>query len=214
MSNVMNLVRDRLGEQELRKLGSIIDADPRQTERGVAAAVPVLLGGLARNANGSSEGAASLDRALERDHDGTVLDDLDGLLAAAESMLGGRGGGGTSAKALDGAGILEHILGGRRGTVERGIGRASGLDASQIAKLLPLLAPIVMSALGKLKRRENLDAGDLASRLEKDAREVEGKTGLGELIGGLLDSDGDGRVLDELGRLAGDDALGSVLRGR
>ncbi|MFW6040185.1 MAG: DUF937 domain-containing protein [Gemmatimonadota bacterium] len=162
-----------------------------QTERGVAAAIPVLLGGLARNANASPDGAESLNHALERDHDGSVLDNLGDLLGAAESAFGagdsgGSGGGlgelagalagalggqafgdaatpsGSAVKVLDGAGILEHVLGGRRRTVERGIGQASGLDVSQIAKLLPLLAPIVMAALGKLKRKEGLDAGGLA----------------------------------------------------
>lgn len=145
---------------------------------------------------------------------------LGDLASALAGALGGQAFGdaatpsASAAKALDGAGILEHILGGRRQTVQRGIGEASGLDTSQIAKLLPLLAPIVMGALGKLKRQEDLDAGGLASRLENDAREVEGKTGLGDLIGGLLDQDDDGSVLDDLGRLAGDDLLGSLFGGR
>lgn len=205
MSSLLNLLHEQLGDRQIGEISRVIDADPESTRSAISAALPVLLAGLARNSSASDERAESLNRALEKDHDGGLLDDLGPLLGMAGALLGGGGGGGMPSrdaqpKAFDGAGILEHILGGRREPVEQSVGKASGLDTSQIAKLLPLLAPIVMAALARVKKEQNLDGKGLATRLEADRREVESKPGLGGVIGSLLDADGDGSVIDDLGR--------------
>ncbi|MGI9038489.1 MAG: DUF937 domain-containing protein, partial [Gemmatimonadota bacterium] len=121
MSSLLNLLRDQLGDREIGEISRAIDADPQGTQSAIAAALPVLLGGLARNSNASDESAESLNRALEKDHDGSLLDNLGPLLGMAGALLGGGGGGGggmpsrdAQPRAFDGAGILEHILGGRR----------------------------------------------------------------------------------------------------
>lgn len=206
MSSLLNLLQNQLGDREVGEISRVIDADPESTRNAIGAALPILLAGLARNSNASGERAESLNRALENDHDGSLLDNLGPLLGMAGALLGGGGGGAMPSRdaqprSFDGAGILEHILGGRRETVEKGVGKASGLDTAQIAKLLPLLAPIVMAALGRMKREENLDAGSLAKRLDTDRREIERDSGLGGVLGRLLDADGDGSVIDDLGRL-------------
>lgn len=215
MSELMELIERQLGDREVDQLGSAIGADSDGTRRAIRAALPILLAGLARNANASGDRAHALDQALTNDHDGSLLDDLGPLLGIAGALFGGErdrgtGGGGvltgrdrppSMPRALDGPGILEHILGGRREPVERGVGKASGLDSSQIAKLLPLLAPIVMAALGRVKRDQGLGAEGVARQLEHERRTVERKSGIGDLITGILDADDDGSVLDDLGRL-------------
>jgi len=92
---------------------------------------------------------------------------LGSLLGAAVSMMG-QSGAQERPKALNGAGILGHIFGAKQPTVEHGVAKASGLDVSSIAKLLPVLAPIVMSALGTMKKQNNLDAAGLAGMLEQE----------------------------------------------
>jgi hypothetical protein len=225
MSDLLGTLQQTLGPRTIADLGRQIGADSATTERAVGASLPLLIGGLARN-TADPQGAASLDRALERDHDGSVLDQLGSLLGggaqgggglggllggAAGSFLGGQQGG---AKALDGAGILGHIFGGRRDRVETGVGRASGLDSRQVGQLLVLLAPLVMGALGKVKRNRQLDSDGLRSMLGEERREVESRVstrGKGSLLD-LLDRDDDGSGLDDVGELvAGQGGRGGIL---
>lgn len=234
--DILNQLQSQLRGPALDGLARQIGAGRGETESAVGAALPLLVGALARNANRSPEAAGSLARALERDHDPSLLDQLGGLLGGgssggaaggglaglAGSLLGGGGrsggaaggggladlagsllGGGGGSKALDGAGILRHVLGDRRGAVEGGVGRASGLRAEQVGQLLMLLAPLVMSALAKVKRERGLDEGGLADVLGREREEIEERAP-GVSRGGLLDvldRDGDGQVGDEIAAL-------------
>lgn len=219
MSDLMGILGRQLSGDALSQIGSAIGADEQSTQKAIAAALPALLGGLARNATSSSQGATALASALDRDHDGSVLDDVGGLLSGflggsagsgggLGSLLGaavGMLGGGGASKSLDGDGILGHVLGDRRATLERGVSRASGLDLAAVAKLLPLLAPMVMGALGRLKHDRGLDAGGLAGMLSEEQRGLE-RRAPGMKSGGLmdmLDQNDDGSIADDLARLAG-----------
>ena len=171
------LVRE-LGGDTLDRIGSRIGADRETAGKASQAGLAALVGALARNA-GDGDGAAALDRALENDHDGGVLDDVAGLI-------------GDPARA-DGAGILRHALGDRRGRVEAGLGKATGLDAGAAGNLLETLAPMVMAALGREKRRNGLDASGVANLLGGERRSIDAAdAGAGGLLGTLLDADGDG----------------------
>ncbi|HRF38840.1 MAG TPA: DUF937 domain-containing protein, partial [Saprospiraceae bacterium] len=64
-----------------------------------------LVSALARNAS-TEQGAAALSNALDRDHDGSILSNLAGLLGGQAPAQDNR--------ALNGAGILNHILGDRQ----------------------------------------------------------------------------------------------------
>lgn len=219
MSGILDLLTAHLDGGSVREMSRKIGADEGATQKAVAAALPLLIGGLARNAS-SREGAESLAGALDRDHDGSLLGNLGSLLGGGNlgglmDLAGGLLGGGSSKKTLNGDGILGHVLGSKRPNVEKGIAKASGLDLNQIAKLLPLLAPVVMGALGKVKRQENLDAGGLADLLGQERTQIEQKTP-GMNAGGLaslLDFDGDGDVSDDVAKIGGALA-GSGLLGR
>ncbi len=176
-------------------LAKQIGADTGATRSALASAVPALIGALARNAQ-KPGGADALSAALQRDHDGSVLDDLVGSIGGA---LAGGGG-----KALDGAGILGHLLGGRRGAVEQQIGRRSGLDPQSVSQLFDMVAPLVMGALGRAQRERSLDGWGLEQMLGAERQRAEASVpgGLGPLAR-ILDSDGDGQVGDDLVRVGG-----------
>ena len=244
MSGILDLLNQQLSGPAVQQMSSQLSADPESTQKALSAALPMLVGGLARNAQ-SPEGAQSLANALERDHDGSLLDGLAGLLGGASgggsggglgALLGGAsggssggglgallgaasggggglgdllgglmGGGAPASKTTDGDGILGHILGNKRGAVEQGVARSSGLDAGTVGKLLPMLAPLVMGALGRAKREQNLDAGGLASMLNQERARVERDTpGMqdGGLLG-MLDMDNDGDITDDVAKLGG-----------
>ncbi len=187
MSSLLELVTQQLSGGATREISGRIGADQATTNKAVAAALPLLLGALSRNAS-QGGGAESLHRALAKDHDGSLLDDLAGFLGQSDSGPGD--------------GILRHTLGSKRPTVERRLGAATGLDASAIAKLLPMLAPIVMAALGKAQRSGNLDAQGLAGLLggETDSMTRRDPNTMG-FLGQVLDADNDGDV--DLSDIAG-----------
>ncbi|WP_457654053.1 DUF937 domain-containing protein [Rhodocaloribacter sp.] len=231
MSSILEMLSQQIGGAQLQEISRSIGADPAQTRQAIGAALPVLLGGLAKNAAASPDAARSLASALDNDHDGSVLDNLGdvlGMLGGGGASGGGLGamlgglagqmmGGGSPApvnpRAVDGEGILRHVFGERRAVVEQAVSRAGGLDASMVGRLLPLLAPLVMGALGKVKREQNLDPEGLVSMLGQERATIESQTpALGGLLG-LLDADDDGDVKDDLLKLGGS-MLGSFFGGK
>ncbi|WP_412070457.1 DUF937 domain-containing protein [Rubrivirga sp. IMCC43871] len=200
MNSILDLLADHIGGENVGQIAGAIGADKRQTQTAVAAALPAILTALNRQTNTTS-GAGALASALDRDHDGSLLDHLGGFLA-----------GQVSGKQADGGGILGHILGGQRSTVEQGVAKASGLDMAQVAKLLPILAPIVMAALGKRKRQSGLDEAGLSGILGEDATRARQAAPSGVLgaLSGFLDRDGDGSIQDDLLAQAGQAALGKL----
>lgn len=212
MPSIFDSVTEQLSGPNLTQLSQQIGADEATTSQAVQAALPMLLGGLARNAS-SPGGATSLAGALD-EHRGGLMGNLGGLLGNAESGPG--------------AGILGHIFGQRRGTVESGVGQATGLDQSQVGKLLMVLAPLVMAALARRQQAHEeqqvpvpggaaptpAGPGALPDILAKEAQEAQQRapTGLGGLLG-MLDRDGDGNPLNDIGRMASG-GLGGLLGGR
>jgi len=181
MSSILDTVQQQLGPDTIQQMSAALGADPSATSSAVSMALPALLGGLSHNAS-TPQGAAALDRALD-DHDGSILDSLGGgmgggLGGALGGLLGGGGG-------IGGA-ILGHIFGGKRPAVEEGVGRASGLNAAQVAQLLAMLAPIVMGALGKMKRERGIDASTLPSVLPSAPAASTGGFDLNSILGGIF----------------------------
>lgn len=199
MSEMMSMLSRALGGNTVSNIARQIGADESQTSSAINAALPILLGALDRNTD-QPGGADALFGALNRDHDGSLLDDIGGFLGGS--------------KAGAGAAILGHILGDKQGSVETGLGRASGLDAATIAKLLPILAPIVMGVLGRLSRQQGLDANGVSGYLtgERERAQKDLPDGMA-VLGNLLDSNNDGEVIDDVVKL-GSGLLGSFFSQR
>lgn len=185
--SLIDLVTQQLGSGGIQQLSQQIGANEQQTAGAVQMALPVLLGGLAKNAQ-TPQGAQSLSGALD-EHQGSA-----GMLGNLGALLGGGGGAG--------AGILGHVLGGRRGAVEQGIGRASGLDAGQVGKLLMLLAPIVMAVLARRKQEQGLDAGGVGGMLNQERTELQQRNPQLGGLASILDRDNDGSIMDDLANIA------------
>lgn len=197
MSDLMSMIAGALRGGTLESLSRQIGADPDATAKAVSAALPVLIGALDRNTN-DTDGAAALFNAVQKSHDGSILDNLAGALGP--SLLG------------DGQDILSHVLGGRRGPVETGVSRASGLDMSSVAKLLPMLAPIVLGAIGKMQRQQNFDAAGLSDALTRERRRmVQDQPHAMSALESLLDSNHDGQVADDVVKI-GASLLDSFLK--
>ncbi len=210
MSGILDILTQQLGGDAVRQMSRHLGADEGATQSAIAGALPVLIGALSKNA-AKPGGAEALRNALEKDHDGSVLDNLGAILGGGG---GGGGGGGVSSRSLDGAGILGHILGGNQSKVASSLGQATGLGAGSSGKLLAMLAPLVMGALGRTQRQKGLDTGGLADLLNGERRQAKAAapSGLGGLLGSFLDQDGDGDFKDDVAKM-GMGMLGKLFKG-
>jgi hypothetical protein len=207
MSSVLDELAAQLSPQTIRAMSAQIGAAPQQTASAIETALPLMLGQLERNAS-TPQGANALLGALDRDHDGSILDDLAGFLGSGPSASNERS--------------LDHIFGGKKGTVESAVARRSGLDMGQVMKLMAMLAPLLLGILGRQKSSAgggmsqggglgdliggmlggggSGGGGNILSDLLGGAtgRMQQQQPGLGGMLGGLLDRDGDGSVMDDL----------------
>ena len=97
-----DMLLSQLGEGGLESLSQSLGANPQATKAATAAAIPLLFSALAKNAS-SDDGASALAGALERDHDGSILDGLGSAF--------------TPDRRTEGDSILKHVLGGHRAPV-------------------------------------------------------------------------------------------------
>ena len=186
--DVSALLNSTQGQAIVRNVSQQLGLNESQAGNAISVAIPAILAGLTKNAQ-SPEGAQSLNNALEQKHDGSLLDNLGSLLQ-----------GNAGALLQDGSGILGHIFGGNKTTVEQGISQKTGISMDKIGPLLALLAPIVMAYLGKQKQQTNTNAGglgDLLGGLLGGAQKTSGG-GLMDIVSGVLDKNKDGNVLDDI----------------
>ena len=180
MSTLLSMLTQQLGGDTMKKISSQLGADENATKGAVSASLPLLISALSKNAS-SDDGANALSNALSKDHDGGILDNLQGYLGKSDTSVG--------------EGILRHTLGGKQETVQKGLSKSSGLDASSTGKLMSMLAPMVMGALGKVKQEKGLDTQGLAGFLGQEKEELERTEpkAMG-FMSNLLDADRDGDV--------------------
>lgn len=187
MSDLVSEILGSLDSQKIQEIASSLGLNPDQAKTAVGMAVPFLVGALNKNAS-TPDGAQALHQALVKDHDGGLLDNITGALMG---QVAGRAGNGQA--------ILGHILGGEQQAVGQKLGGVAGLDSSKALQLLSTLAPLVMSALGKLRMQKQLDSSDLQAELQKQQAKVEATDpGLMGMLTGVLDKDKDGSALDDV----------------
>ena len=176
MAELMDTLNQLL-EQQTGQISSRIGADETKTRSALRAAVPALLAAFSQEA----ERGGGIRQAIERDHDGAIIDQLSDYLGGSAQL---------SPRTTNGAGILDHVLGDRRTDMQQALSAKSGLDAGSIGSLLALLAPIVMGMIGK---KSNASPGggfsldDLGSILGRERQDAKSKN---PDIGDILDSFG------------------------
>lgn len=167
MNNILALLNGGLGKDVIDNISKQAGTSKKDTQTVVTAALPALLGALQNNA--SSGGAGGILQAISTKHDGSILDNLAGALG--------------SDTAKDGAGILKHVLGSDQASIQQALSKKTGVSGATVAKILALLAPVVMGYLGRETKKSS----------------VNNEKGLTDMLGGLI------------GGGSGSDLLGSLL---
>ena len=130
MSGILDLLNSDLGKQIVSGVAGSTGQNESKTSSVLTMALPVLMKAMQRNAS-TPEGAQGLLGALSGKHDGSILDNLEGLF----------GGGVDESVKQDGDNILGHILGSKKQGVENIISQKSGIDAGSVANILKVAAP-------------------------------------------------------------------------
>jgi hypothetical protein len=182
----VSAVDDILSQIPMDRLASQLGVDEGTAEQATRQALPALLGGMEANAQ-DPKGAESLADALGRHspalvQGGVNLDEVD---------------------TNDGEKIVGHVFGEQKGEVVNRLGAVDGGGGQNlIGKLLPMLAPIVLSYLasrmggggGKTSATaasggggvEDLLGGLLGGVLGGGGAKGGGGGGIGDILGGLL----------------------------
>jgi hypothetical protein len=194
MFSLEDLLGKEQGSRAVEQISQNLGANSSTVNSAIQMALPVILSGLARNAQ-NPQGAQSLNNALEQDHNGGLLDNLMGYL-----------GGGLPApqevtRQTNGSGILGHIFGNNQTEVAKEVSQNTGLDMGQVAQLLITLAPIVMNYLGRQKQQQHFGADELAGWLGGQQEQIQ-QSPQSSLINSILDRDGDGSTMDDLASMA------------
>ncbi|MBK8826917.1 MAG: DUF937 domain-containing protein [Saprospiraceae bacterium] len=165
--------------------------DKGQANTAVDGILATLLNGVANNAS-TPEGQDGLLSALDRDHDGSILNDLGGFLSGAVQPA--------NPQTANGTGILNHILGDKQGNAVDSISKASGIDASSIMKMMATLAPVVLGMLGKARatQPQAQSGGGLLDLIKGATQTVNQQPTTQSIFAKLLDKDGDGNVMDDI----------------
>jgi len=199
MSSILDLLNSQLGAGGVEAISRQLGIDPQTAQQAIAGAIPILTGALAQHAS-TPGGAASLSQALQQ-HDGSILDQATQYLNQGDTSAGD--------------GILGHILGGNRNNAAGGLAQATGLDAGTAGKLLMMLAPLVMGAIGRMHNQQGQDPGALGGLLgglHQDAQSA-APSGILGMLEGMLDSNHDGSIVDDVTRIGGG-LLGGLLGGK
>jgi hypothetical protein len=169
MSDFMEEFRQSVGNKVSGKLGSEMDLTSDQAAVAIDAVGPLILGGLKRQMEDHG-GEERLGHILDKYGDASMVDDPEDYIgrAAKEAQGDPSLGGLLGDSGQEAAGMLDQKL---------------GLSAGMGAKLIPMLAPLILGMLAK-KRAAGGGEG--------------GGGGLGALSG-VLDRDGDGSILDDIG---------------
>lgn len=205
MSGLLDLLNSPMGKQIISGVSGSTGQSESATGNLLSMAMPVLMGAMKKNAQ-TPEGAAGLMSALSGKHNGGILDNLGGLFD----------GGVDDSVQQDGAGILGHLLGSNQANVENALSQKSGIDSGSVGQILKVAAPLLMGVLGKQTQQAGVSNASginslLGSMLGGQPQENQ------SLISSLLDSDGDGSILDDVagmvlgGKKSG--GIGSLLGG-
>lgn len=198
----MSAVDEILSSVDMGQLARQVGAEPDEVEQAARTALPALLGGLQAN-NADPAGSASLQEALSQ-HDGSLLD------------------GGVDVSQVDqadGAQIAKHIFGDNQDQVVHQLGGVGG-GASKgiISKLIPILAPIVLSWLAKQvlggAGSGGAGSGGGATPGQTPGRASGGGLGdvLGQVLGGATQGAQSGGACVNTGSIISD-VLGGLLGG-
>lgn len=166
----------------------------------LAVAAPLVISYLRKKSQEDPNEAEALNSALDKDHDGSILDHPSQV----------------EARQQEGGSILDHVFGGEKSTVENQLSQKTGISMDKIGPILGMLAPIIMGYIGKQKQSKGVNSGgglgDLLGGILGGAQsqaQAEPSHPLNDILGSVLGGSSQGNT----GGNPLNDLLGGMLGG-
>lgn len=166
----------------------------------LAVAAPLVISYLRKKSQEDPNEAEALNSALDKDHDGSILDHPSQV----------------EARQQEGGSILDHVFGGEKSTVENQLSQKTGISMDKIGPILGMLAPIIMGYIGKQKQSNGVTSGgglgDLLGGILGGAQsqaQAEPSNPLNDILGSVLGGSSQGNT----GENPLNDLLGGMLGG-
>jgi hypothetical protein len=194
--SLIDLITGNAGNQVAEQAENKFGISKGQIIALLAVAAPLIISYLKNKAQDANE-AEALNNALDKDHDGSILNNP---AAALERQQ-------------EGGSILDHIFGGQKATVENQLSQNTGISMDKIGPILAMLAPVIMGYIGKEKQASGANAGGLGDLLggilggAQQQAQAQPSNPLNDILGSVL-----GGATQQSGGGLGD-LLGSVLGG-
>lgn len=174
---------DLLKQIPISDIAKQVGIDPSVANAAVAQILPTLVGGMAANAQ-DEKGAESLTKALSSHQ---------GKLDSRKNVA--------NIDTADGDKIVSHVFGAKKNEVVKAVSGAKGVGQDIIAKILPIVAPIVLAWVAN--QFFGGDKASTGSTSKKKSAPADNAGGIGDLLGGLLGGSAGGSGGDLLGGLIG-----------
>lgn len=195
--SLIDLLTGNTGNQVAEQAENKFGISRNQIIALLAVAAPLIISYL-RNKSQDSNEAEALNNALDKDHDGSILNDPTQL----------------ETRQAEGGSILSHIFGGQKDAIENQLSQNTGISIDKIGPILAMLAPVIMGYIGKEKQQNNVSAGGLGDLLggilgsASNQAQAQQSNPLNDILGSVLgggQSQSSGNPLNDI--------LGSVLGG-
>lgn len=195
--SLIDLLTGNTGNQVAEQAENKFGISKTQVIALLAVAAPLIISYLRKKSQDANE-AEALNNALDKDHDGSILDDVSQA----------------DARQSEGGSILNHIFGDEKPNVENRLSQNTGISIDKIGPILSMLAPVIMGYIGKEKQQNNVGAGGLGDLLggilgnASNESQQQQSTPLNDILGSVLgggNSQSSGNPLNDI--------LGSVLGG-
>lgn len=194
MENLLNTILSHVDDQSLQSISERANTSPSQAKHALSDAIPLLMNAMAKNSR-DPEGAASLQQAIQKDHNGSILDNLGSFFNNPDSA--------------NGPGILKHVLGPKQQVAAEYISKDSGVSESSAHKILEYAAPLVMGFLGKNSGGGGMGIGNLLSSFVNNQNQENPQAQ--SFLQKLFDKDHDGDIMDDL-KEKGSSLLGNIFK--
>ncbi len=159
--DILGLIKDKLTDTVIEKVSNFLGEHPENIGSALNSAVPIVLGGIVRNASNDEDTAKVMDVLKDGGHTGEILDDLPNLLGNFDK---------TQLLITIGSNIFNHFTGNKNNAIVEKLSSITGIRKTSASSLVGLAAPLVLGALGKVVAKEGLGVSGL-TKLLSDQRE-------------------------------------------
>jgi hypothetical protein len=157
MSGIFDIVQRQLKGGALQEIAERAGIDPATAQQAVNVALPKVLGGMAQHVSEPNNAQVIHAEADKYSSNAGVLGNL-------PNVFTGQG---------DAGGILGKVIGPRHEDIQNGVANATGIDKAKAAKVIGVLAPVILGAVALKKRQDGIQPHEVQSQLQQAQQQAQ-----------------------------------------